>query len=67
MSISQKVALMFAMLASIFLVANYYIQKEIVFPAFYEIENQQAKKSMDRLDELLPAAFELRFRALQNL
>lgn len=53
MSISQKVALMFAMLASIFLVANYYIQKEIVFPAFYEIENQQAKKSMDRLDELL--------------
>jgi diguanylate cyclase (GGDEF)-like protein len=53
MSISQKITLMLLMLASTFLVATYYIQKEIVFPAFYDIENQQAKQSMDRIDELL--------------
>lgn len=41
------------LLAFVFVGANYYIQKEIIFPAFSNIEEQHAKANIDRVEELL--------------
>lgn len=56
MSISRKVLLIMSLLVAILLGANFFVQKKIILPAFSEIELQQAKVNVDRIQELFDEA-----------
>ena len=58
MSIANKVLLFMILMVSVFLAADFIIQKEVIYPAFSRIEHENAKVNIDRVENALNAAID---------
>ena len=58
MSIAHKVLLFMILMVSVFLAADFFIQKEVIYPAFSRIERENARVNIDRVENALNGAID---------